>query len=180
MNTKICTNCKIERLISHFYYNSYRKKYESTCNECGKIRCKNWRLKNPEKNKLSHVTSKLKLKLKNPALYRIIKLMASMRSRYHNKKMIKNITSADLLDIYEKQNGKCFYTGIQMKLESNTERDLFLMSIDRIDSNIGYIKENVVLCCWGLNVLKGPHSNDDLFKSLKEFYEGAKSIGKIL
>ena len=178
MNTKICTNCKTEQPITEFYYNSNKKQYEWHCKTCGKVRSREWRKNNPERAKSSCISSRLKLKRENPPAYRILKLMASMRSRYSNKEVVKDITSHDLMELYNKQNGKCYYTGIQMKLLSDTERDLFLMSIDRTDSSKGYTNDNVVLCCWGINVLKGQHSEKDLFMALTSFYEGAKSSGK--
>ena len=177
--TKICTNCKIERQITDFYYNSNSKRYECHCKECGRLRCKEWRKNYPEKSKLSDKTSKLKLKNEDPVKYRLIKLIASMKSRYPNKEIVKELTVEDAGELYKKQCGKCHYTGIQMKLTSDKYRDLFLMSIDRIDSSIGYTKDNIVLCCWGMNVLKGPHSENELIIALQSFYEGAKSIGKI-
>ena len=178
MNTKICTKCKTEKPIDHFYYNSHNQNWESVCKECGVIRCREWRKNNPQKAKLSYKASKLKLKNENPVRYRILKLMDSMRNRYPNKAVIKEITTEILEMLYENQKGKCYYTGIPMKLTSNKTRDLFLMSIDRKDSSKGYTSDNVVLCCWGINVLKGPHTEQEMMIALTSFYEGAKALGK--
>lgn len=88
-------------------------------------------------------------------------------------------TNADLLNLYRQQGGKCFYTGLEMKLISETAKDLLLASCDRIDSTKGYVPGNVVLCCWGVNLLKGQHTPEHFFGSLKMLFDGAVSIGKI-
>jgi len=55
--------------------------------------------------------------------------------------------------LYEKQNGRCFYSGANMTFIPRSD---FVISLDRIDSSIGYIKGNVVLCCADINYMKGP------------------------
>jgi len=84
----------------------------------------------------------------------------------------------ELRKIYESQAGKCYYTGIPMKLASYS-KDPLLMSIDRIDYKIGYDETNIVLCCLGMNWLKNIHDETTMFNALKLFYEGAKSNHKI-
>jgi hypothetical protein len=175
MNTKICTNCQEEKELIHFYQHPSRLKYDTVCKECGRIRCKEWRRKNPEKSRLSDKLSKLKSKQEDPVKHRIRRLLASMHGRYSKKEIIKDLKPEDLMTLYNQQEGKCYYTDVQMKLSSDTERDLYLMSIDRTDSSKGYTKDNVVLCCWGVNVLKGPHSNEQMLQALTVFYTGAKS-----
>ena len=54
--------------------------------------------------------------------------------------------SIDYLDtLWEQQDGRCFYTNEELDI---TSRDRATASLDRIDSNIGYIEGNVV---WVLN-----------------------------
>ena len=178
MTTKMCSRCKLEKPINCFYLNS-RQKYATVCKECGVIRCREWRANNPERAKASYKASKLKLKNEDPVSYRILKLLPSMSSRYPNKNIAKELTADDLRELYKKQNGKCYYTGIPMKLTADKYRDLFLMSIDRISSTEGYTKDNVVLCCWGMNVLKGPHTEKELMVALSSFYDGAKTMGRL-
>jgi hypothetical protein len=52
--------------------------------------------------------------------------------------------------------------------------DPFLMSIDRRDPSKGYVEDNVVLCCLGVNYLKNTGSESLLYKALEVFYKGAQ------
>lgn len=49
-----------------------------------------------------------------------------------------------LLEQYYRQEGKCFISGITMSLGSHMN---WQISVERIDNNIGYTKDNVVLIC---------------------------------
>jgi hypothetical protein len=62
-----------------------------------------------------------------------------------------SITDKDIEFLWKKQNGKCFYTNIELKIEKN---DLFTVSLDRINSKLGYIKGNVALCGNIINLMK--------------------------
>lgn len=62
-----------------------------------------------------------------------------------NKKKIKSKISGDfLLELYETQNGKCFYSNIVMKTDLDTP-NLKNISMDRLDSNLGYEPKKNIL-----------------------------------
>jgi hypothetical protein len=85
----------------------------------------------------------------------------------------KNMSNIELnLDIIykllEKQSSKCIYTGL---LLTYTYNDNIKMSIDRIDSSLGYIETNIQLVCKQVNWMK-LHLSEDYFLSLiKQIYE---------
>jgi hypothetical protein len=54
------------------------------------------------------------------------------------------ITKEDLVEIYKKQDGKCYYSSIPMK---NSHHSSWMLSIERLNEAVGYTKENTVLCC---------------------------------
>ena len=91
--------------------------------------------------------------------------------RYHYRKTYQRnkdcgITLEEIYDLWNKQKGKCAITGIEMthdKKHPNTA------SLDRIDSNLGYIKENCQFVCFSINMAKHKFSAkefDDFIKKL--------------
>ena len=73
-----------------------------------------------------------------------------------------SITVDDLHDLWNKQNGLCYWLGIEMSLE-----DLFIShspfapSVDRLKSSRGYHINNVVLCSRFANKGRGAYDNKD-------------------
>ncbi len=77
------------------------------------------------------------------------------------------ITIQDIIDLYNKQNGKCALTGIKMThIGYTTQNDQhtinkYNISIDRINSNKGYIVDNIQLVCAAINRLKSDMDNTE-------------------
>lgn len=70
-----------------------------------------------------------------------------------------NLTKDYIQEIYLNQQGKCAITGIKMTFIAN---DKYKISLDRIDSKKGYLKNNVQLLCWWVNRCKSNYSKQDL------------------
>lgn len=58
-----------------------------------------------------------------------------------------NITLALLEELWEKQNGRCYYSNIEMNINKNEWK----VSLERIDPIKGYTQDNTVLCCQEFN-----------------------------
>lgn len=58
-----------------------------------------------------------------------------------------DITYKDVMDLWNSQNGRCYYSGIPLNYDKNEWR----ISIDRIDTSKGYTRDNIVLTCIELN-----------------------------
>lgn len=86
-----------------------------------------------------------------------------IRNGARNRNLSLSITTIDLEEIWDKQNGLCYYTGISMIKEMKT-KDPRQVSADRIVSTIGYELGNVVLCCQAINFAKSSYSAD-VFKA---------------
>lgn len=71
-----------------------------------------------------------------------------------------NITPQYLLDLYNKQDGKCALSKINLPLNTLNYRDLNL-SLDRIDSNKGYVDGNVQWVDKRINMMKQSFSQDE-------------------
>jgi len=59
--------------------------------------------------------------------------------------------------MYEKQNGLCYWFNVPL-IPSNCSKHPQQPSLDRIDRNKGYTKNNVVLTCYSANI--GRNEND--------------------
>jgi hypothetical protein len=73
------------------------------------------------------------------------------------------ITPKHLMDAWKRQDGKCYYSGIDMQLNSGTRQNpnVFRVSVDRTINTQGYLPRNIKLVCWSVNQGKGSgHIND--------------------
>ena len=67
--------------------------------------------------------------------------------------------------------GLCHYTGKPMVLSKDSKRDS--VSIDRLDSNLGYTTGNVVLCKSSCNTMKGDMSEAEFATVILDLQEWA-------
>ncbi|MEI6186869.1 MAG: hypothetical protein WCP46_00005 [Alphaproteobacteria bacterium] len=65
-------------------------------------------------------------------------------------------------DLWDKQNGVCAISGINMTFEMDNGRVYTNLSVDRKDSNIGYIKDNIHLVCMAVNQMKSDLTLNEL------------------
>lgn len=95
----------------------------------------------------------------------------------------KELTRAWIKDQWQKQNGRCYWTGIplirQITAPGQPERkDCRFVSIDRLDHEKGYTPDNCVLACRFVNLGRNDYSGDfeqflrDLRAALNETYQG--------
>jgi hypothetical protein len=78
---------------------------------------------------------------------------------------IFSITKEFLIDLYNKQNGKCYYSDIKMRIEiekrNRNNNDYYSLSVDRLDSLKGYTEDNTILCCSVINIMKNGLSEQE-------------------
>lgn len=74
-----------------------------------------------------------------------------------------NITAKDIQELYDKQDGKCALSGINLTLCRCNDKinDLQNASIDRIDNQKGYTLDNIQLIHKRLNRIKSVLNNDE-------------------
>jgi hypothetical protein len=104
------------------------------------------------------MTPKCEYKILTPTYFYDLKKGASKRE------IEFNITPRYILDLWYKQGGKCALTGKPLVL-SHTEKTA---SLDRIDSSVGYVKNNVQWIHKNLQRVKGALLDADFIKICKE------------
>lgn len=89
---------------------------------------------------------------------KVTRLKSSSRKR--GKEFEFAINGKLLNDMWMKQDGKCFYSGIDMSFDPSDK--LRLVSVDRIDNSKGYILNNIVLCTYAFNSFKFNLSHSEI------------------
>ena len=101
--------------------------------------------------------------------YKLTAALKSTRRRSKQYNRYNDLTLDYLMYLWEKQDGKCALTGMQMTYKFYEGRVNTNLSIDRIDSTKGYSKDNVWLVCMAANQMK-----NDL--SMKEFVKMCEAV----
>jgi hypothetical protein len=97
--------------------------------------------------------------MKTKPLQCLLRTAKGNSKKYWNREF--NINLQDLENLWEIQKGLCFYTNKPMLFELGNENSV---SIDRINSNIGYVKDNIVLCKKQVNIMKNDATIDQLIE----------------
>lgn len=169
-NLKFCNKCKTEKALADFHKNKRSNDgFHFWCKSCVSEYGKQSRINNPYSYNKSKERHRDYMKVYGPILWqrdkgdkekillrtkRWERYRASIRGKFACWK--KNATKRGLewnltLRDIEALPMTCYYTGLELTVEpffSNT------VSLDRLDSNLGYYPENVVLCCKVINVMK--------------------------
>jgi len=97
-------------------------------------------------------------------------LQFRLKSAYHRayrKGIVFDLSLKDLQQIYDHQQGKCFYSGVEMDVCGEGANSV---SVDRKDSSIGYVVDNVVLCTAHVNVIKREYGIDEFLQLIELIY----------
>jgi len=84
-------------------------------------------------------------------------MISAARHRAKRRGCAFDLTEQDVLDLWQEQDGKCYWFGVPMQWRDPDEggRNPFIPTLDRADNRKGYTRGNVVLACWGANAAKG-------------------------
>lgn len=101
----------------------------------------------------------------------------SLRTRRKREGILKsklefNLDEEYLLDLLNKQEGRCYYSGIKLDSESLHSNP----SLDRIDSNKGYIKGNVCICSSVVNKAKSDLTIDQFKEMITNLYNNINNF----
>lgn len=130
---KYCNHCK-----NHLPENYKSKR----CKDCSKEALVRWKTKNID-NFIKYIT-----------------ISANNNAKKRNINF--NITEQEIIEIYNKQNGKCFYTNMDFDIKKSK----YTPSLDRIDSKQGYCKENCNLVLAIINNMKNEFSHSEFIEAI--------------
>ncbi len=134
---KRCVVCRIEKSVNEFEVK------RNVCSTCRIVRRKRSAVKTS--------TSYLKQRI----------VIARKRAMKREMDFSEDVTIDYLVSILSRQEGLCALTGIHMTHGGGMTDTA--MSIDRIDSRIGYIPGNLQLVCHRVNVMKMDMPDDQLW-----------------
>lgn len=150
-NKLLCVRCEQYKEFEDFYDtghttpNNIRMNKMTNCKECHILIGKEQRYK-----RIKTIEGTLK------------ELLKRSRNCKKGKEKVCDLDLKFLLSLYDNQQGKCALSGIN--LETATFYNPRGISIDRIDSDVGYIKGNIQLVCWVVNQMKNNLSNEELIQ----------------
>jgi hypothetical protein len=114
--------------------------------------------------------------LKYSKIDNLEKIYKSYKKNAKSRNLDFSISLEDLNELMTNQMGVCYYSGIPMTF---SVKDPNKLSIDRIDSNLGYFKENIVLCCSAINLMKRHWSSDYFFQLINRIYKHSIEKAKL-
>lgn len=152
----LCIDCKTYKLADEFYKsNSVKNTYGLTyiCKECSK-----------EKQKTNRNTE--------VGFWRA--LWNNLNNNAKRRNLEIKITKEDLIELYKKQQGLCSVTNIPMQFTAGTQtnKNQFGVSVDRVDSTQGYEINNIRLVCSHVNIMKMNLTDQQLMFWCKAILQG--------
>ena len=87
------------------------------------------------------------------------------------------LTEQDLIEMYDNQEGKCYWSGLHLDASFNKiKHHPFAISPERLDNNLPYNKENVVLCRRMFNLGRMAFPEKDFGEAMNILKEEFRSI----
>jgi len=171
---KQCTICLIIKSIEQFYYKTYTskttgekyKRYRSECINCSKEYALVYNENNSE---LISLKKKEKITVhKNNIRFHVQNKIATWRKA---SIIPSDLTVDYLVNLYNKQDGYCFYTGEKMlfgwvdgKINHNS------LSLDKLDPEKGYVQGNVVWCTYLINTMKQNLNEQQFYNTINNIF----------
>lgn len=170
--TKYCYKCQTRKQLEFFHKDStVSGGYSKVCKECyaERVGVVNYGYKPVNRRTIKKSRTMVRSTKKDGLEVFLNKRQQSLKHRHKNKNMLEyNLPEGYLLELYKKQNGKCYYSGLQLDYKS-PKLSPFSISVDKLDPQNGYTVGNLVLCTHSMNSMK-------LNMTLGEFKEYLVSI----
>jgi hypothetical protein len=158
METKICSACGTEKELSLFVkHKQCVGGYAKVCKACDKLKKQQYY----EQHKEELIRYRTQYNKDNERkAYRNLesRFNSLLKSAMYRNKFVLFIDVEFLKTLWVKQNGLCAYTKLPLVTKAH---QLNTVSIDRIDSNVGYVDGNVQLVCKAVNKMKQEYRESD-------------------
>jgi len=168
---KKCITCKVEKELSQFTKDKSRKDgLINNCRTCNSNICKKWYENNKERKKESskkwHENNK----------EHVYNLNRTSEAKYTNLKASAKTRSLELQISFEQyaeiiKESKCYYCDASLVGTTGS-------SLNRIDSNKGYLVENVKPCCGTCNSIMNNYSIEELSNRVYKIVARMKKLQK--
>lgn len=89
-------------------------------------------------------------------------------SQWRKKTPHSNLETDYLVDLFNNQNGLCYYTNAPMIIGGDRSKELNdFLSLDKLDPIKGYMKGNVVWCTYLVNTVKQSMNETEFYSFLE-------------
>lgn len=105
----------------------------------------------------------------------ITERFCGVRDRAKKNGLVLDFDREYIKQLWVQQNGICAISGIQMTHQIYSGRVFTNLSVDRIDSNKGYIKGNIQLVCMAINQMKSDLTMEELIYFCKNIIDNYES-----
>jgi len=148
-NIKTCRICKKQLQLDSFYKDSRSKDgLTSLCKSCKKTR------DNPKQAEWRRDIRDEAIRARDGISLRYVQnCISSYKSRAKSKSYLFDLDSQYLLELWNSQNGLCYYTKQKMNIV-HLKFNFWSPSLDRLDPDKGYTKGNVAWALHGVNCFK--------------------------
>ena len=171
LDVRECARCGISKHQDQFYQKA--GKPVGYCKPC-KLNFQKRYKTDPEKSReyykknKKEIQERSKTRLNNNLSERVGRVVRNAKQRANKDGLEFSITYKSCIELFNSQDGKCALSGEPLELFGDRYLSN-LMSLDRIDSTLGYTQDNVQWVCVKYNMMKA-HAN------LKEFIEMCRKI----
>lgn len=168
---KYCTLCSVNEVSEKISWcdscnKNYQRQYRNKNKEKLSEQNKKWRTDNREYNKA------MQYNYYKSTRGRVVDFHHAAKRRAKKKKIEFELSTDFIVEMWEKQNGKCALTQIEFLIpqeRTGGKASPFAPSIDRIDSSKGYEKDNVRLVCVAVNYALNEFG-EEIFKQICKAY----------
>lgn len=141
LKKKQCTRCHIIKKINQFREIGY--KHRADCLECEKEYDYMYKLRNK-----NIILKKAKLRYRNNV---VNSMLNNAKSRAKRSDLKFNLDIEFMMKRWKMCNGKCELSGLPFQLKVTRKPHPYRPSLDRINNNKGYTKNNIRIILWALN-----------------------------